>query len=286
MNETVGLGREALRGALDVRRRGQVAVSEPVCVYDLAESLGVEVKFVTANSLGGMFAKTANTILVPSLRPSGRRAFTCAHELGHWYFEHGDRIDELTIEEADCNSPREEQLADLFASHLLMPKWAVNAAISQRNWDARHLTAHRAYILACQMGVGYETILRHMWRTLHMISQPQAEALLKKTPKQIRREIIGSDTPDHIVITDMAWTAVPIDLQVGEKAIVPDTVISDSSHVRMIAALDSGLLLEARRPGITRLTTGDGSWSAFVRISRREFTGRSIYRHLEDSDVD
>lgn len=286
MNETIALGREALRAALDVRRKGDVAVSNPVCVYDLAESLGVEVKFVAVNSLGGMFAKTSNTILVPSLRPPGRRAFTCAHELGHWYFGHGDRIDELTVGETDCDSPRDEQLADLFASHLLMPKWAVNAALSQRGWDARQLTAHQAYLLACQLGVGYETILRHMWRTLHLISKAQAEALMKKTPKQIRRATIGTDTPDHLIIADRAWNTVPIDLQVGEKVLVPGPIASDCVQLAVVTALDSEVLLEALNPGITRIATADGTWSAFVRISRREFSGRSIYRHLEDSDVD
>ena len=35
---------------------------------------------------------------------------------------------------------------------------------------------------------------------------------------------------------------------------------------------------------LARILATDGSWAAFVRISRRGFTGRSIYRHLEDPD--
>ena len=89
------LARRALRGALETRRRVRASTLDPVCVYDLAEQLGIEVKFFAGNSFGGMYVKTSQTILVPSLRPPGRRAFTCAHEIGHWFFGHGTRIDRL-----------------------------------------------------------------------------------------------------------------------------------------------------------------------------------------------
>src|ERR1017187_220960 len=128
MNTLIELARQGLRGALETRRRGTKSKSEPICVFDLAESLGVEVKFCPGNSFGGMYAKASRTILVPALRPQGRQAFTCAHELGHWFFEHGTHIDELDDMERERDDHPEERLVNHFASYLLMPPWAVEEA--------------------------------------------------------------------------------------------------------------------------------------------------------------
>src|SRR5437868_6051851 len=93
MNQNTALGRTALRVALELRHRVGVSKRDPICIYDVAGHLGIEVIFHPANTLGGMFSKTNNAIIVPTLRPPGRQAFTCAHELGHWYFDHGNCID-------------------------------------------------------------------------------------------------------------------------------------------------------------------------------------------------
>src|SRR5258707_13572991 len=108
MNTWRDLARQGLRGALETRRQAKVSKAEPICVYDLAERLGVEVKFCSGNSFGGMFAKASKTVLVPALRPPGRQAFTCGHELGHWYFGHGTHIDDLNaIEQHSGGAPQE-----------------------------------------------------------------------------------------------------------------------------------------------------------------------------------
>ena len=42
-----------------------------------------------------------------------------------------------------------------------------------------------------------------------------------------------------------------------------------------------GVLVRALEPGISRLS-GGSDWAAFVRVSRRGFVGRSIFRHMEE----
>ena len=42
-------------------------------------------------------------------------------------------------------------------------------------------------------------------------------------------------------------------------------------------------LFRARRPGLGKIRNNEG-WSAFVRVSRRAFVGRSIFRHLAEED--
>ena len=155
MSDWKGLARQALRGALEVRRCGQIPKDKPVCVFDLAERLGLEVRFCAGGSFEGMYAKGSNAILVPSLRPPGRQAFTGGHEVGHWYFGHGSRIDELPDFAPDNRTDPEEWTANLFAAYLLMPSWAVEASLERRALDLTTCTPSELYVIACELGVGY-----------------------------------------------------------------------------------------------------------------------------------
>lgn len=286
MKDQKTLARQALRGALEIRNRSGVSKSEPICIYDLAERLGVEVRFVGGNSFGGMYSKTSHIILVPTLRPRGRQAFTCGHELGHWHFGHGNRIDHLHTVEKGLHSDPEELLADMFSGYLLMPPWAVKEAFGKRNWDPAACTPLQAYIVSAQLGVGYESLVHHLRWSIHFISQTQAEMLIKKTPKQLRRSILRRDTSQYLVIADKAWSHVPIDLQVGDIAILPEDVTLEGRNVDVAASHELGLLIYARAAGISRAESSDGQWAAFIRVSRKDFQGRCKFRHLEDYDVD
>lgn len=276
--------RQALRGALEVRKRVFASTSEPICVYDTAEQLGLEVIFRPENSLGGIYSKAAQVILIPAHRPPGRQAFTCAHEIGHWYYGHGTGIDEINdLEQYSENKP-EERLADLFASYLLMPPWAVNEAYARRGWSPSNSTPIQIYTVAGQLGVGYQTLVQHLRYSLRLISSTHAQQLLKTTPKQLRSSLLGSDTARHLLIVDNAWTKVAIDLQVGELAVLPTNVRLEGGSVNAVGSHTLGLIIEGCAPGITRVESHDKLWAAFIRVSRKDFTGRSIYRHLEDPD--
>jgi uncharacterized protein DUF955 len=280
------LARQGLRGALETRRRANVSKADPICVYDLAERLGVEVKFCGGSSFGGMYAKASQTVLVPALRPPGRQAFTCAHELGHWYFRHGSQIDQLSDIDQDSDSTPEERLANIYAGYLLMPPWAVEDVFTRRGLDPNVYSPLQTYVAACQLGVGYETLVQHLRWSLALVTPGRADELLKTTPKQIRDSLVGQDRTRHLVVADHAWAKVAIDLQVGDFALIPHglRLEGDSAHVQ--DKRDTGILVEGCTPGITRAASQDGSWHAFLRVSRKDFAGRSLYRHLEDPDAD
>ena len=87
------------------------------------------------------------------------------------------------------------------------------------------------------------------------------------------------------MIVDKEWTKVAVDLQVGDLAIMPVGVTLEGSSAVIVDDHQLGLIVEAREPGISRAELQDVSWSAFVRVSRKDFIGRNIYRHLEDPDV-
>lgn len=286
MNQTITQGRTALRAALDVRRRLDVSKRDPICIYDVAERLGIEVVFHRANSLGGMFSKTTNAIIVPTLRPPGRQAFTCAHELGHWYFDHGNCIDKWEDIDRSDNEIPEERLVNLFAGYLLMPPWAIAEAFSRRGWSPATCTALQAYAIACQFGVGYETVIQHLRWSLQLLPAHQTERLLKTTPKQVRAELLGHDRTRHLVLADRFWEKVAVDFQVQDVAILPRDIRIEGSSVRILRSDAAGTVVEGVRPGIARASTDTEEWSAFLRICRKEFHGRSLHRHREDPDVD
>lgn len=285
MNCWKEIARQGLRGALETRRRANVPKSDPVCVYDLAERLEVEVKFCAGNSFGGMYAKASRTILVPALRPAGRRAFTCGHELCHWYYGHGQHIDSLDDIRWGHESSPQERLANCYAGYLLMPPWALEQALSMRGLNPRTASPLELYRIACQFGVGYETVVQHLRWSVEEIDQRRADELLKVSPKQLRESLIGGNRTRHLLLVDQYWTKVPVDLQVGEMAILPGTVRLEGAAAREVGRHNLGSLVEAILPGIARVETTDGTWSAFIRVSRKDFVGRSIYRHLEDPDA-
>jgi Zn-dependent peptidase ImmA (M78 family) len=87
---------EAMSRALHARRSAGIALSETFCVFDFADQVGVEVRFVDAPSMEAAYACMPRpVILVSTWRPPGRKAYNCAHELGHHFYGHGMRVDEL-----------------------------------------------------------------------------------------------------------------------------------------------------------------------------------------------
>lgn len=286
MSDWKGLARLALRGALEIRRRGQVPRDAPVCVFDLAERIGLEVRFCAGASFEGMYAKGSGALLVPSLRPPGRQAFTCGHEMGHWYFGHGSRIDELPEFAPDDRADLDEWVANLFAAYLLMPSWAVAHSFQRRGIDPTTCLPADLYAAACELGVGYETLIQHLRWSLRLITPARASELSAITPKAIRDCIIGKVTTKHLVVVGTEWIAGNIDLQVGHTALLPTGTVVEGTNVTVVSDLPAGRLVQGQKPGIARVFVEGTPWAKFVRVSRAEFEGRSLYRHLEDPDVD
>ena len=93
---------QAVAKALRMRRSAGYGLDSAVCGYDLAQRLDIEVRFLDIPSMEGMYYQAPKPhIILSSLRPLGRRAFTCAHELGHHSYGDGTRIDELVKERED-----------------------------------------------------------------------------------------------------------------------------------------------------------------------------------------
>ncbi len=286
MDKRTLIGRKALKSALEIRIKANYRHDNPICIYDFAEKLGISVWFQGGGSFGGMYSKTSNTILVPSLRPVGRQAYTCAHELAHWHYGHGSRIDCYADERVCAVKDEEEYLADMFAGHLLMPPGAVTKEFNKRSINPNSCTSVDFYKICCQLNVGYNTLLNHMLLTQKNLTHESFTRLNSSTPKSIRKNFIDfmNEDPGHVVLVDEHWHAVPIDLQVGHVAVISTNTQIRGESISKIYESDGITIIIGKSPGISSITNSDLTWSSFVRVSRKDFQGRCIYRHLEEED--
>ena len=280
------IGRVALRTALRIRTAAGIKLWEALSVFDLAEQLGIDVWFVENGSLEGMYWRhTPPTIFLSAQRPCGRQAFTCGHELGHHIFGHGTRMDELLGDGPSRNAQApEESLADLFSGFLLMPQVAVNRGFQERGWDPGGSLPEQVYTVAHWLGVGYTTLVNHMCFALRILPRARGEALLKAAPKSIRLTIAGDEVSHDLIVVDEKWSGRAVDAQVGDLILLPQTIEVESKSLRIEREDATGKLVRAIVPGRGRFFSQNTEWAVYVRVSRREYVGRNMFRHLEEVD--
>ena len=278
---------DANRKALDIRRSANIGIWDSICIYDLVSEFGIDIRFVDIPSLEGMYYKNINPlILVSTLRPSGRQAFTCAHEFAHHIYDHGTRIDEL-LENPKSRSDPEEFLSDRFASLLLMPKSAVSRAFFIRGWQNIELcTPLQIYTIAGWLGVGYETLITHMVATLHLISSRAADKFQGTSPKQIKSSVLGYESGNNLIIVDTSWMGRAVDIEVGDLVLLPPGTFAEGNCVQLVHEDFEEVLYCGNQPGIGRFEHRNSGWASFVRVSRKGYTGLSEFRHLEEQEDD
>lgn len=281
------LARDAIVRAYSVRGDAGLPLDVPVCVFDLALGMGIDVWFKAIPRMEGMYCKDPGpAIVVSSLRPAGRQAYTGGHEVGHHVYGHGTRVDELIGPGGRGADLEEEFLADCFAGFLLMPKAAVVRGFASRGWAPATATPEQVFAVAGWLGVGYDALVTHMHASLRLLNQRQAAALRKVTPKKIKSQLIGRDWAEELLVADPQWEGRAFDIQVGDAILVPPGVVVE--HVGLTAGSDSlfNTVLRGTAPGRGRILDPATGWAAFVRVSRREYVGRARFRHLEESDDD
>lgn len=271
----------AIQMAVSVRQKVGVSQFEPVCVYDICEKLGVTVRFID-NNMEGMYQKGARPqIYLSSKRPLQRRAFNCAHELAHHMFGDGSSIDELkeVASQPSWNDPK-EFLADTFAAQLLMPTIALRGAFNSRDLDVETSTAEQLYVISCDFGVGYNTLITHLSAGLQIMSQIRAAELKKISPKAIRASLLTEETTSPLIVAGSKRANPRIDAEVGHLLLLPDGVVVDADKLRPLRKVKNASLFEVVKPGIAQIRTPH--WAAFARIARIEYVGLAKYRHLEE----
>jgi len=120
----------------------------------------------------------------------------------------------------------------------------------------------------------------HLQIGLRTISAAQANELAKTHPKEIRALILGQIGSSQVHMVDCSWTGRAIDCEVDDYVVVPEDSVVEASRLERRARS----ILQAVSPGIDRIADAQTKWSAFVRVSPREFVGRSCFRFEERCD--
>lgn len=279
----VELATSALKKSLALRRRAGASLVEPINPIDLALKLGLQVRFVDISMEGMYHGGISPVILLSSLRPAGRRNFTCAHEIGHYAFGHGSAIDELQDSVSGTTFQPDEYLADVFAGHLLMPVPGLLRAFADRGTSIESSSPASVLQVASAFGVGFDTLVSHLSAT-NNLSLPKANALREVGAAGARRQFLGSPVKEHLLLVDEHYSCKTADLEVGNLINLPNDVELSGTLLTFVRSHSSGQLFQAIGPGICRANSQARRWSAFIRISRKSYVGLAAYRHLEEED--
>lgn len=278
----VELATEAVRAAAQLRADKGIGPSEGLCPYDLAIKLGIKVNFLHADSLEGMYSPDPPppSIILPSVRSSGRRRYSCAHEIGHHIFKHGFKIDEMDESNSSSSSP-EEYLAQRFASALLMPKLAVDSAFTKRGWNARSPTDQQCFVVAQDLGVGYTSLIFSLEKNLKYISSQVASKLSGVSRKELVRRVAGKPVAFDAYLVDEHWSRKTVDVEVGDLIVFSDRIVFDGSCAAVDDQTGSRFMAVSSGSGTIKL---NGGRTISLRVSKRNFAGLARYRHLEDEN--
>jgi hypothetical protein len=260
-----------------------IDLCDPLCVFDIAVAKGLEIWFINTPSIEAVYSKTPQPVItLSSGRPLVRQAYSCGHELGHHIFGHGTRVEKFAGG-FDSNNP-EEFLAECFAGYLLMPPTAICRAFSQRGWNVSSPLPHQILTVASQYGVGYTTLIYHLQSALKLLERRLADDLLRQSLPTIRKQLVGEPCRKNVVVVDQFWGKMPIDLTVGDLLLLPPDSVTEGDCVEKYRRIRGGLIFEATRKGIGRFENIILHLSAYIRVSDRDYVGRSDYRHLGEED--
>jgi len=281
------LHRQALQAASECRDQLNLDPFGPVDPYTIAALIGIKVVFLATSMEGFYFKQSQPRVLLSSLRPVGRRAFTCAHEIGHHWFGHGSTIDQLQEDERAESDKPDEILANAFAAALLMPTVGLRGAFARRGWDQTNPTPVQLYTIACQFGVGYNTLLNHLCFTLREISAGRRLELDRWTPQCIRRLLLQDDYR-ALVIVDVHNEAASFEVETGSAVLLPLGAQIGGTALKQVSGTDEYELYEAVKRGIAPVTGLSGVFEVRVMPHETEgakgYVGAAVNRFEEDPD--
>lgn len=285
------LARQAVARAASVRDRFDVPMTAAVNVIDLCiehYKPKIVVRFQDI-SMEGVYLREPRPEIWLGLRPLVRRVYNAAHELGHHEFGHGSTFDELqTDDEEDAPRPFKpnEYLANTFASYLLMPRVAVAHSFTVRKWKAETATPIQCFTVACSLGVGYETLAKHLAYGLRIPPERVWKPLVDAKLPAIRKEMLGAQAKPRLTVIDRHYTLKTVDTEVGAAVLMPPGTEMEHGRVATVEETPRGRLFHIQKPGMVRAYSKDGKWAVSIRAMADKYVGLAWCRHLERKEDD
>lgn len=169
----------------------------PVDVFDVVRRLGLWLIFrPLQNALGATLRVGSGGIIITTQREPKIQRFTAAHELAHWRLHRGDLewdTPDAVLSPGGINERERE--AQLFASHLLMPRRLVRRALHAVDvTDAADITPLDLYSLSRELQVSYEAAARQL-QNLGIVTTDRVSALLKHRPLALKTRLNAGVPP-------------------------------------------------------------------------------------------
>ena len=216
---------KARKLAIDTRLRLGLQTTEYFDVYRAILSLGITcIKRPLESKMSGATIKSNLTqiILINSLKTLGHQNFTIAHEIYHCLYDN-DLQSRVCIAENFGQGPEGEEIADLYAAHLLMPEEAIIYQLTLRNKLGGKLSVTDIINLEQYFGVSRKAMCWSL-EGLDLISSQQSNQYATNIIK--RAKLLGKDTQLYEATRDSC-------------------IISDYAE-KAREALDKGLITESR----------------------------------------
>ena len=255
----------------------------PLDIYKVSQMMGLKVRFLDVSMEGFYQRSKPPRILLSAHRPIGRKAFTCAHEVGHHVFGHGSTMDELQQDERAQSDQPNEVLANGFAGFMLMPPLGIRRAFATRGWKADTATPEQILTVATEFGVGYGTLLPHLHRALRQLSKDSYTALEKHTPQSIRRSLLEDFSLKGLAIVDENSLNEAVELEMEHGLLIPENAVVQGVALGAVGLDDGGRqLFRAMRRGTASILIENHKIEARVWPTR--YVGMAAHRYLEDPD--
>ena len=179
--------------SLEIRSHLGLGLSPIQDIVDLIESeMGVRVFLRGIDSkIGGLFAydqEVGACFLINAKHPRTRRAWTTAHELGHFLTNRSGA--EVCYVDGRGKSPG-ERFADLFAAAFLMPGPAIRKAYNEASADNK-ISLQEIILLAHRFRVSLEAMFRRL-EQLRLLKAGTYDLNKNLIPGRLVREITGYD---------------------------------------------------------------------------------------------
>lgn len=276
---------KGIKKANSVRMDMDLNMFQPINVYDVCDKLELDVRFFKIN-MEGMYVSSDGSskskIVLSSLRPFARKVYTCAHELGHHLFGHGNKIDMISDDSEKAIYDNDERLVDIFASALLMPIAGVQLEFKKRGWDMSDATPIQYFTVSSVFGVGYKTLIYNC-TVNKVISHQKSKVLSKYSPSHFLNKILKSEKRvGHLKIIDAKYKENIVDTEVSGFLYLPKNIEMEGNHLKVVSETKNGLCYQAVKPGILRAHNPIDGQTYFIRIQNFEYEGISEYRHLEN----
>jgi hypothetical protein len=141
------------------------------------------------------------------------------------------------------------------------------------------MSALQYYTLACDFGVGYQTLINHLHLGMKQIGDAKASALFSASPKLLRAEILGRDVENALVIGSPRRPGGWIDLEEDMLLALPRGTAAPSALLTPFCDTPNAEVFRAIAPGTAPI--GFDEREILLRVMPKEYVGLARYRHLE-----